>query len=342
MRRHDSLVAVGLVLAGVALSAPAWAGGEDRLGTAGAEELRVGVGSRGAGLSGAHISTTSGAEALYWNPAGIATVQSTDMLVTHSEYLAGLNTEFAGIATPAMGGVLGASFKALSLGDVIVTTEDAPNGTGEITAPTFTVATLAYARQMTDRVRFGGSMSVVSEHVLQASATGLSADFGFQYDPQLTGLHFGFAMKNFGASMRFTGSSFEQVVTVGNGNPQTKPTIVRTESAAFELPSNVQFGASKSWPVGPSGSFDLMGVFQNNNFSSDEWRFGAEYSMSNTLSLRGGYVASSQSDYIYDWSFGAGLAVPIGSDAKAHVDYGYGNVSDFFDPMHTFSVQVAF
>ncbi len=342
MRRHDSLIAVGLVLAGVMSSTPVWAGGEDRIGTAGAAELRIGVGSRGVGLAGSHIAMTSGAEALYWNPSGIATVQSTDLIVTHTEYIAGLNTEFAGIATPSMGGVVGASFKALSLGEIIVTDENAPNGTGEIVSPTFTVATIAYARQMTDRVRFGGSLSLVSERVLQASATGVAADFGFQYDPQWQGTRFGFSMKNFGPNMRFTGSEFEQVVTVDNGNPQTKPTIVRTESAAFELPSNVQFGVSKAWQVGASGNFGLMGVFQNNNFSSDEWRFGAEYNANDVVSLRGGYVASSQSNYLYDWSFGAGLAVPIGADAKAHVDYSYGNVSEFFDPMHTFSVQVGF
>lgn len=342
MRNYRLTLAVGLVLAGVAASSLAWAGGEDRIGTAGASELRVGVGSRGVGLSGSHISMTNGSEALFWNPSGIATVQTTDLLVTHTEYLAGLNTEFAGIVTPAMGGVVGASFKALSFGDIIVTTEDAPDGTGEIASPTFTVASLAYGRQMTDRVRFGGSLSIVSERVLQASATGVSADFGFQYDPAWEGVQFGFTMKNFGPNMRFTGSEFERVITIDNGNPQTKPTIVRTESTPFELPSNVQFGASKTWQAGPSGEFGLMAVFQNNNFSSDEWRFGAEYDYDDVLSLRGGYVATGQTDYLYDWSFGAGLAVPIGEDAKAHVDYSYGNVSAFFDPTHTFSVQVGF
>ncbi len=220
----------------------------ERIGTAGAMELRVPVGARQLALGGADIAGATGAEALYWNPAGIAAGEATDLLLTHTEYLSTMQVEYAGLTSHAMGGTIGASFKALSLGDLIVTTEDSPDGTGEVSTPTFTVAQLGSAKQMTDKVRFGGSVSLISEKILQSQATGLCADFGFQYDPLWRGLKFGFAMKNFGPNMRFGGSDFEHSVTLDGG----VPTVVETQSAAFELPSYVNFGVTRVWNVGAS------------------------------------------------------------------------------------------
>jgi hypothetical protein len=340
MRKHARRSAAGLILVGAFLATSAEAGGDDKLGTAGAVELRIPVGPRGTALAGATLATASGAEAMYWNPAGIVTEENTDVLLTHTEYLSNMNLEYAALTSHALGGMFGASFKALSLGKIYVTTENAPEGTGEISSPTFSVAQIAYARQMTDKVRFGGSAAVVSERVLQESATGVSFDFGFEFDPQWYDLKFGFVMKNFGPSMQFRGADFENPADLSD-TPGSSASIVQLESASFELPSYVSLGASRSWAVGTQGHFELNAVFQNNNFSADEYRGGAEYVIRNAIALRGGYVYSSQDNYIYDWTAGVGWLVPLG-DAHVAVDYTYTHVKDFFDSNQAFSVGVRF
>lgn len=341
MRTSRILIQGVCVLAGMSLSAAAWAGGEDRLGTAGASELRIPVGTRAMALGGAVVSDAAGVEAMFYNPAGIAQGEGTDIFFDHMGYLNSMKVEYAGLTSHAMGGVIGASFKALQVGDIIVTTEDAPDGTGEISSPVFSVAQLAYAKQMTDHVRVGGSFSVVSERVLQESATGLSFDFGFQYDPLWKGLNFGFAMKNIGPNMRFAGSDLERSYPANNGNPQTGPYFLTSQTASFELPSYVSFGASKAWNLGAASKFTLGAVYQNNNFSSDEYRFGGEYLWNDQLSVRGGYVTTNQTGYLYDWTAGAGWQLPLGN-GHASVDYTYRNVKETFDANQMFSVSLKF
>ncbi len=341
MRKTGILIQGAIMLAGLSLSASAWAGGEDRLGTAGASELRIPIGTRATALGGAVVSDAHGVEALFYNPAGIAVGEETDLFFNHMGYINDMKVEYAGLTSHAMGGVIGVSFKALQVGDIIVTTEDAPDGTGEISSPVFSVAQVAYAKQMTDHVRVGGSFSVISERVLQESATGLAFDFGFQYDPLAHGLQFGFAMKNVGPNMKFGGSDLERSYPANNGNPQTGPYFLRSESASFEMPSYVTFGVSKLWHVGTASQFTLGGVYQNNNFSSDEYRGGGEFVWNDQLAFRGGYVGSSQAGYLYDWSAGAGWQLPLGN-GHASVDYTYRNVKERFDANQMFSVSMKF
>ena len=101
--------------------------------TNGAFELQIPVGPRGTALGGTVGSDATGVEALFYNPAGVGLTQGTEALFTHTQYFADMKLNYAAIAAK-MGnfGVLGFSAKVLSIGDVIVTTEDAPEGTGEI------------------------------------------------------------------------------------------------------------------------------------------------------------------------------------------------------------------
>ena len=113
----------------LALSASsAWAGSDQRSGTNGASELLIPVGPRASALGPSVASDISGAEATYWNPAGLASVQGTEALFSHTEYFADMKVNYAAIAAHAGNlGVVGFNAKVLSVGEVIVTTEAAPS-----------------------------------------------------------------------------------------------------------------------------------------------------------------------------------------------------------------------
>ena len=64
--------------------------------------------------------------------------------------------------------------KVLNVGDITVTTEDAPEGTGEILTPNFAVVGLTYGRRMTDRVLIGLTGSFINEKVADASGDAAS------------------------------------------------------------------------------------------------------------------------------------------------------------------------
>lgn len=333
MKTKIILCLLGAVLL---LSSQALAGSSDRMGTAGAQELRIPVGSRAVSLGGAVIADVSGAEAMYWNPAGMSAINKTEAVFSHMEYIADIKLNYFAAMTHLGGfGNLGISAKILSIGDIVYRTEDNPEGNGEIFSPTFSVIGLTYSRQLTDRVSFGATSMYINEKIRQEQASGLAFDFGFQYAPGWRGLRLGAVIKNLGPNMKFDGPGFESIVNQTNPNEPMK-----SEPASFELPSCVNFGISYDIYNYQDNRLMAQGAFQSNNFSEDEYRFGAEYSFKDMFFLRGGYTASNQTDYIYGPTAGAGLKLKV-SGTDITVDYCWAK-TDFFKDNQVFTVKFAF
>jgi len=176
----------------LAAAPPAGAGGTDRVGTAGAQELRIPVGAASVAIGGSAVALGNGLANLYWNPASLASTDNSEALVSYSTYLADSRVNYGAVSTRlGTQGVLAVSAKVLNIGDITVTTEDAPEGTGQVLSPNFTVVGLSYGRRMTDRVLLGITGSYVNEKVADVVATGIAFDFGVQYDTGWRGLRFG-------------------------------------------------------------------------------------------------------------------------------------------------------
>ncbi len=328
----------------IVLSAVLLAGSENRIGTAGAQELRIPVGSRGSAMGGALVAGASGAEAIFWNPAGVVSGDVTEAMFSHLQYFADMKLEFVAVKTNIEGfGTLGISAKVLSVGDILKTTWDDQQGTaGEYFNPTFAVVGLTYARQLTDRVSFGATGCFINERIEQVSATGAAFDFGFTYVPGWRGLKFGVVVKNFGPEMTFTGPNFDNSVTAPGQGTNSAAKDFRAQCSSFELPSSVQFGAAWNPLDRPNekNNLELSTVFQSNNFSQDEFRGGLEYSYNDMFFIRGGYAGSNQTDYIFGPSFGAGLKLQWGA-TRVMFDYSW-QQTEYFDDNQYFTVKLGF
>ena len=346
---HRLAVRAFALTALVALAvAPAWGASDGRKGTSGAEELIIPVGPRGTALSGTVTSDVTGIESMFWNPAGLGTVAGTEVLFTHTSYLADMKVNYAAAATKVGGlGVLGLSAKVLSIGDIIVTTEQAPDGTGQILTPTFTVLGGTWAKELTDRVRFGATLQLVNEHVAEVSANGVAMDFGVQYDTGWRGLRFGVVMKNFGPSMSFSGSGFDQAILDPDQDPSAAKRTLSYSSAPFELPSYFTLAATYDLYHYGQNRFQLLGSFQNNNFSGDTFAGGAELTYHDFLALRGSYYGTLTSatdpttgdesmsfaagdDAWSGYALGAGIVVPTGGN-KLAIDFTWKPVRAYFN-----------
>jgi hypothetical protein len=240
-------------------------------------------------------------------------------------------------------GTIGASAKVLAVGDILKTTWEDQQGTaGEYFNPTSAVIGLTYARQFTDRVAFGATGYFINERIEQVSAQGMAFDFGFTYVPNMYGLKFGVVVKNFGPDMRFDGPNFANKVIPPGSNPNAVAKDLRTQSAAFDLPSSLQFGAAWNPVKQPNkNNIEWSWVFQSNNYSQDELRGGVEYSYSDRFFLRGGHASSSQSNYMFGFSLGAGLKMHWGA-TEIGFDYSW-QQTDFFDGSNQyFTVKLGF
>jgi len=177
-----AILALGLNLA--------YAGNENRIGTAGAQELRIPAGSRGVAMGGAVVANSAGVDAIYWNPAGLANLAGgTEVMFTHQPYIADIDIEYFALGHDIEDfGAIGLAIKVVDIGDIEETTWEQPEGTGAIYNPTFITMGLSYARALTADVNFGFTAKALHESIGGVSASGLAFDFGFTYETQMQGL----------------------------------------------------------------------------------------------------------------------------------------------------------
>jgi len=320
-----------------------------RTGTAAATELLIPVGGRDLALGGSSIATSSGVEAIYWNPAGLGRLtHSAEGMFSSMSYIADINVTYGAVgASFGDFGVVALSVKALDFGDIPLTTEDDPeNNSGRFFSPTYVTVGLSYARALTDAISAGGSLKLVNEQIDRVSSSGVALDFGVQYRGLVgvSGLNLGVAVKNIGPQMKYDGSGLYRDALAGGGRrPEQK---FKSDAASFELPSVVEIGLGYAGTMSENMTWNLTGSFTNNNLYLDEYRVGGEIGvMMNELRLfgRAGVGMVPQADDnadIFGSTFGFGLGYLTGG-MDLSLDYAYRQV-EFFDANQVISVKIGF
>ncbi|MCK5126634.1 MAG: PorV/PorQ family protein [candidate division Zixibacteria bacterium] len=326
------IVVLIMVLLVVSLNL-AYAGNDRRIGTAGAQELRIPIGARSTAMGGAVIADVSGVEAVYWNPAGLASLNGTEAMFSHQPYFAAIDVNFVGVATRIEDfGTIAVSAKIVNIGDMEETTVLQPDGTGRVFSPTFSVLTLSYARILTANVSLGLNAMFINEQIFEASASGMAFDVGILYDPNWNGLTMGMVIKNYGPEMEFSGRGFDR-------SDGSRP--VSGTSASFDLPSSLNMGISYRFLDQDKNMASFSGNYRSNNYSLDLWQFGGEYVYDDVFSLRGGYNYSTQEDYMYGLTLGGGLKYGFGSSTLS-IEYTWMETDDVFDANQFFTVKAMF
>jgi len=334
----------------ISLGSIAVAGRGDKAGASAAAELLIPVGPRFIALGGSSLATASGIDALYWNPAGLArSPHGANAMFSHMDYIADIGVEYLALSNTFPGfGTIGFSLKALSFGDIMITTEDQPDGTGEIASPTFVTIGGTFSRQLADRIAVGVTMNLITERLERVGTTGIAFNIGVQYTGvgSINGLSLGVVVKNIGPQMTYDGNG---LLRTGQIDDVLRPgSFYLVRAASAELPSIMEMGVAYEARVNDANTLRFSGLFQNNNFSNDEYKMGIEYTYSDIVSLRGGYnyVAAQEagSENIfsdaYGWSFGLGVRTPL-SDLDLSVDYAYRAVQ-FFGGNHAVGVTIGF
>ena len=327
------IVVLIMVLLVVSLNV-AYAGNDRRLGTAGAQELRIPVGARSVAMGGAVIADVTGVEAVYWNPAGLANLGGTEAMFSYQPYFADIDINFVGVATRIEDfGTIAASAKIVSIGDMEETTVAQPDGTGRIYSPTLSVLTLSYARILTSNVSMGFNAMFINEKIFEATANGMAFDIGIMFNPDWKGVTMGMVIKNYGAEMKYSGRGFD----VSNGD---RP--VSGNSASFDIPSSLNLGITYRFLDQDKNLASISGNYTSNNFSLDTWQGGLEYVYDDIFSLRGGYNYSDQNSYLYGVSLGGGLKYSFGNTTMS-IEYTWMDTDEnAFDANQFFTVKALF
>jgi hypothetical protein len=327
------------------ISIVTFASGGNRTGTGGAAQLNIPVGARSIAMGGANIASAFGIEALYWNPAGVAKLdKSVGVTFSHMSYIADIGVEYGAVAANIEGfGVLSFSVKSLTMDDILITTTQDPDGTGATFAPQMLVAGVSFSKLLTDNIAVGVTANYISETLGQVDATGMAFTIGVSYDnlASVNGLSFAVAIKNLGAEMQYDGAGLLIEADVDDYN--RPPQYYQATSAPYEIPSQFEIGFAYSPSIDDFNGLQLSTSFQNNNFSGDEYKLGAEYAYDNMFFVRGGYSFAPDvetEDYLYGVTAGAGFKYELdGIDLM--VDYAFRDVQ-YFDANHVFQISFGF
>jgi hypothetical protein len=320
------------------------AGSDLRMGTAGAQELRIPIGSRGTALGGAIGADAVGTDAIFYNPAGVALTDGTEAMFSNLQYFADMDLNYFAVCKAIEDfGSIAISAKILSVGDIVKTTWDqsGPEGTGEMFNPTLAVIGMTYARILTDRVTFGITGNFISESIDKANAKGFAIDFGINYNTKWKSLKLGIVAKNIGPEMQFSGPGFNYDGSVASQNPSSPDKTFSAQSSSFEMPSWIQFGASMDFHKVDNNRFTGFGCFESNNFSKDMWKAGLEYAYNERYFLRAGYMLDDmQIDYIFGLTLGAGAMFNLGG-TEVTFEYSW-NETKYFNNTQYFTGKVHF
>ena len=346
-----------VILALMQITGTLFAGGGKRNGTAGATELLIPVGARGISMAGASILGTKGIESLYWNPANLpGSPNGTNVIFSHMNYFADINVEYGAVSANVEGlGSLALSVKSLSLGEINITTNDFPDGTGSIIKPSITVLGLTYATMLSDRVSIGLTGNFISERMDRVAANGLALNIGITYNnlANINGLSFAVVLKNLGFPMKYEGTGLNVLVNGKNSevtsgtdllNRQDPISVYKVDAAEFELPSSIELGFGYAHKFGTIG-VQANALYKNDNFYNDEVKLGAELEFNDLLYLRAGYIVLPEGEGNYENVYngihaGFGIKYDIGG-AVISLDYAY-RAMKYWDANNIVTISLGF
>ena len=347
-----------VILALMQITGTLFAGGGKRNGTAGATELLIPVGARGISMAGASILGTKGIESLYWNPANLpGSPNGTNVIFSHMNYFADINVEYGAVSTNIEGlGSLALSVKSLSLGEINITTNDFPDGTGSIIKPSITVLGLTYATMLSDRVSIGLTGNFISERMDRVAANGLALNIGISYNnlANISGLSFAVVLKNLGFPMKYDGTGLNVQVNGKNSdvtsgtdilNRKDPISVYKVDAAEFELPSSIELGFGYAHKFGTMIGLQANVLYKNDNFYNDEVKLGAELEINDLLYLRGGYIVLPEGEGKYENIYngihaGFGIKYDIGG-AVISLDYAY-RAMKYWDANNIVTISLGF
>ncbi len=316
-----------------------------KTGTTAAKFLSMGIGPRANAMGGAFTSLANDASALYWNPAGAASMKQYEAMFTYTSLFKDLDISlnYAALVIPADDwGNFGVSITALDYGKMDVTTELYPDGTGEKYSASSYAFALSYARNITESFTAGITIKYIRELIFNSSAHGIAFDIGTIFNTPFYGIKFSSIITNYGSKLQMAGEDLlvrHDADPTRHGNNETVDAYYKTDK--FDLPLKLQIGLSKDFQLLENQRFTLAIDATHPNDNAEYINIGGELALlGNILFLRGGYKTLLLKDSQEGLTFGAGLNYTLGI-LTLGFDYAFQEY-EFLGNTHSFGMLLKF
>ena len=313
-----------------------------KVGTSAGQFLKIPVGAKAISMASTFASVADDISSLYWNPAGIASLDKFEMGISHSKWIADIDHNFLGIVLPlGEKSSIGVSVVQLSSGKIESTTIEKPGGTGTYYDAADIAISISYARYLIEQVSVGFSAKYVNQRIWNTSASTVAFDLGVLLHTGFYGMKMGLSFQNFGPELTMDGSDLIRTIDQDPNSTINPPVEASLATQPYGLPTN--YRASLSMPlIGKNAPLDLY----NSSFviavdavhstdNPEHYSVGAEYGFSNIFFLRGGYIFNTDEEGL---TFGSGVNINMGSTAVTF-DYAYASFG-VFDGTHIFSLSL--
>ena len=308
---------------------------------AGMAFLNIGVGARAAGLGGSFVAQDNDLSVIFWNPAGIASIE-------RGAYCFERNMWFANITPNAMAvaynlgryGVIGASFIGMDYGTFYGTEISAANDaffnyveTGEFTIDEYAIG-FSYARMISNKFYVGATAKYVTqdlfeniiqkgldpEKIVNNKVKVVAFDFGTLYKTGFKSFVFAMSARNFSKDIQF---------------PE--------QSEKFSLPLIFTIGVKMDvlnfYPsINKLHTLTISIDGQHPRDYIEKVCAGAEYSYMDMILIRLGYKWNFSTE---NFTAGFGFKHKFNSKIGLVINYAYSNMK-YFDAVHRFSISGTF
>ncbi len=324
-------------------------------GTTAAQFLKIGVGSRAIGMGEAYVAMSADASGLYWNPGGISRAQGAQLMFGYTGWIADVNINYFGVIVPLYGlGTVGVSLTSVTMGDMIVRTEEEPDGTGEQFSASDLAMQLSYGRSLTDRFSIGFNFKYIQQQIWHMSAMGVAMDVGTLFRTQFNDMRLGMSISNYGTSMTMSGRDalirHDSDPNAEGNNDQIRGDI---GMEAWDLPLIFRVGVAMDvLEMGVSKlTVAVDALHPNDNYESIN--MGAEFNVLDRYFIRAGYKSpfvetntSLESTNLErreeGFTFGAGIDIPIpGGGPGLKFDYAFADFNRLGD-VQRFTLNLTF
>ena len=304
-----------------------------KVATSAANWLKIDNGVRGISMGGSQVASGRGMTGAHYNPASITFLNGSEFFYSKSNYLADISHNTLAYGTRLSStDYFGLHLFYLHSGDMKVTTEAKPDGTGETFNVTDLSLRLIYGRQLTDRLRIGGALKYIRENIFTAHMQSFVFDLGSNFDTGIYGFILGMSVSNFGPDVQFHGEGLEIVVADTTARDSKLSKITKK----FSVPLTFRLGIQKDVWGGDDESTSRLTVSTDAINPIDYTVYGGigvEFSWRDIAFIRGGTKLFHDTSGL---SLGGGLKWSMFAVDYAYVNYG------ILKETHQFGINLEF
>lgn len=316
----------------------------NKVGTTAAQFLKIELGARAVAMGGSFVALANDPAGVYYNPAGLVELKKAYVSGGYTRWFADLDYNYATFVLPSRWVHLSLWGSFLSSGDMLITTVEEPEGTGQHFKYIDGLLGLSASTFLSDRLSIGISVKYIQQTLYHESASTFALDLGSILRTPIKGARLGMCLVNYGGRMQLFGNDL--IVQTDpwpdyDGNADAE---ARLSTESFPLPLAFKLGVAfelvgeeESIFLSENNRLTILADGIHPNDGEEKLQIGCEYSIVNTLFLRGGYKVNYDTQR---FTAGAGMKVVIGP-RDIIVDYAYVDM-DILDSTHRITLTIGF